>query len=257
MPVTVVPTSWGETPVTTNDSGAGRPVLLLHGGAGPISVARFAEMLVAEGDARVIVPIHPGFQGTPRPEGLTSVRGLGELYSELLNTLDLRQVTVIGNSVGGWIAAELAVRQNPRVERVVLADAGGLEVAGHPPADFFSLNLEQVTELSYRHPERFRIDPSRFTDAQRAAMAGNRAALKVYSGAGFTDPTLLGRLSAIRVPTLVVWGAAERIFPREHADAYARAIPGSRLVVIEDAGHLPQMETPEQLLGLVREFRGA
>ena len=89
------------------------------------------------------------------------------------------------------------------------------------------------------------------SDAQKAIMAGNRAALATYGGTTMDDPTLLGRLPAIAVPTLVVWGAADRIIPPAHGHAYADAIPGARLEIIPDAGHLPQLETPKRLLDLI------
>jgi pimeloyl-ACP methyl ester carboxylesterase len=256
MTVTKVTTAVGDVDVTTTETGSGRAFLVLHGGAGPISVGRFAELLAASGDARVITPTHPGFGGTPRPENLTSMAALAAVYSELLNTLQLEEVTVIGNSVGGWIAAELALLQNPRLRKLVLADAGGLRLDASPAPDFFSLTLDQVMALSYRNPEKFRIDPSRLTDQQKAGIAANRAALRVYGGATMDDPTLLDRARGIRVPTLVVWGAADRIIPREHGAAYAAAIPGARLEIVEEAGHLPQLESPEIMVRIVRAFAG-
>lgn len=202
----------------------------------------------------MITPTHPGFGGTPRPDGLTSISGLAQVYSELLNALELEGVTVVGNSIGGWIAAELGLLNNPRVGGLVLADAGGLQLESPPAPDFYSMTLDQVMSLSYRNPEKFRIDPSRLTDQQKAGIAANRAALRVYGGAAMADPSLLGRLPGIRVPTLVVWGAADRMLPREHGEAFVAAIPGARLEIIEEAGHLPQLETPEVMVRVVREF---
>lgn len=256
MTTITVRTSAGEIPLTTNETGAGRPFLVLHGGAGPVSVASFAELLAKAGNAQVIVPVLPGFAGTPRPEGLTTVRGLAEAYSRFLETRDLRDVTLVGSSIGGWVAAELALLQNPRVARTVLVDAGGLVLPGETVPDVLAWPLDQLTERSYRHPERFRIDPSRLSEAQRAAVGANRAAMKIYQGPDRADPTLLGRLPAIRTPTLVVWGAADRVVPREHGETYARAIPGARLEIIEESGHLPTLETPELLVTFVRKFAG-
>jgi pimeloyl-ACP methyl ester carboxylesterase len=91
----------GPVEVTVAEYGSGQPFLLLHGGAGPASVAGFAELLAATHDVRVLVPTHPGFGGTPRPEALHSVPGLAALYQTLLDQLDLAGVTVIGNSIGG------------------------------------------------------------------------------------------------------------------------------------------------------------
>jgi len=182
------------------------------------------------------------------------MRGLALAYTYLLDELDLTGVTVIGNSVGGWIAAEMAIHASPRVSRVVLVDAGGLEVAGHPAADFFSLTPDQVTEMAYHQPDRFRVDVSALPEQAKAAIAGNRAALQAYTAQGMTDPSLLGQLSSVRVPVLVVWGAADRIYPPEHGEAFAKAIPGAQLVVLDEAGHLPQLEVPTALLAAVLDF---
>jgi pimeloyl-ACP methyl ester carboxylesterase len=243
----------GPVPIDVTEYGAGRPFLLLHGGAGPQSVAGFAETLAAAG-TRVIVPVHPGFGGTARPEYLHDMGGLALTYASLLEELDLAGVTVIGNSIGGWIAAEMAVHASPRIIGVVLADAGGLELADHPAADFFSLTPDQVTELAYYQPEKFRVDVAALPEQAKAAMAGNRAALQAYTAAGATDPSLLGRLGSVRVPVLVVWGAADRIYPPEHGEAFVKAIPDARLVVLDQAGHLPQLEAPSALLAAVLDF---
>jgi pimeloyl-ACP methyl ester carboxylesterase len=243
----------GPVQVEVTEDGAGRPFLLLHGGAGPQSVAGFGELLAAQG-ARAIVPVHPGFGGTPRPEQLHSMRELALIYLQLLDQLDLAGVTVIGNSVGGWIAAEMAIHASPRIAGVVLVDAGGLEVRDHPAADFFALTPDQVTDLAYYRPEKFRVDVAALPDQAKAAMAGNRAALQAYTAAGMTDPELLGQLSSVRVPALVVWGAADRIYPPEHGEAFAKAIPGAQLIVLDEAGHLPQLETPQALLAAVLDF---
>ncbi len=92
----------------------------------------------------MITPTHPGFAGTVRPDALHSVGGLAALYAALLDELDLTDVIVVGNSIGGWIAAEMALLHSPRVGSVILVDAAGIEVPGHPVADFFSLTLDQV-----------------------------------------------------------------------------------------------------------------
>ena len=122
----------GPVPVTVTQRGEGRPFLLLHGGAGSQSVDGFAELLSTAEPARVLTPLHPGFGGTPRPEGLDSMPGLAKLYVQLIGDLGLTGVTVIGNSIGGWIAAEIALLGSPRVSDVILVDAGGLRIEDHP-----------------------------------------------------------------------------------------------------------------------------
>jgi pimeloyl-ACP methyl ester carboxylesterase len=248
--------SRGDVEVTLGDVGQGRPVLLLHGGAGPRSVASFAQLLGGNG-YHVFFPTHPGFDGTPRPEWLSSPRGLAEVYAILLDQLGLRSVTVIGSSIGGWIAAELAVRGSPRLAGMVLVDGVGIVVEGHPVADPFSLTLDQLTELSYHDPARFRIDLSAFTDAQKQGIAANRTALGVYGGRQSTgDPTLLGRLGSVKVPTLVIWGESDRVADVAYGRTYASAIPGARFHLLSGTGHMPQLEAPDKLLAAVRAFTG-
>ena len=204
----------------------------------------------------MITPTHPGFAGTSRPAALASMRGLAALYAALLDELDLTDVTLVGNSIGGWIAAEIAVLQSPRVSTAVLVDAVGIEVSGHPVADFFSLTLDQVTHLSYYEPDKFRIDFATLPPAVQAAMPGNRASLATYAGTTFADPSLAGRLAAITVPTLVAWGEADRICDPDYGRAYAAAIPKAQFRLLTRTGHLPQLETPDQLLDAVWDFTG-
>ena len=258
MPTTTVPVpDLGTVEVTLTDRGSGRPVLLLHGGAGPQSVTAFADRLADEHGVRVLVPTHPGFAGTPRPGPLGTVRQLGAVYAALLDTLDLTGVAVVGNSLGGWTAAELALVHSPRVTGLALVDAVGIDVPGHPVADFFSLTFPELARLSYADPERFRIDPASMPPAAQAAMAGNRATLAVYAGTAMTDPGLRERLAAVAVPTVVVWGEADGIVDVEVGRAFAAAVPGARLELLPGTGHLPQLESPDRLLAALAPLLGS
>jgi pimeloyl-ACP methyl ester carboxylesterase len=245
---------YGTVEVSVTDKGEGRPFLLLHGGGGPLTVNGFADLLAAQRPARVIAPTHPGFGGTPRPDSLATVRGLAALYIGLLAELDLRDVTVIGNSIGGWIAAEMALLDANRISSFVLVDAVGIEVPGHPIADFYSLTPRQLAEFSYHDPDRFGIDPSKLSPEALKTMAGNRAALAVYSGTSMKDASLNERLAGVTTPTLVVWGDSDRIADPDYGRAFADAIPGGRYQLLRDTGHLPQIETPGQLLDAVWAF---
>ncbi len=249
-----VPTSFGDVPLSADDRGSGRPVVLLHGGAGPASVAGFADLLADATGTRVITPVHPGFGGTPRPEALTSVQGLAEVFAGLLEVLELDDATVIGNSIGGWITAELAIRRPSRLGRIVLVDAVGIELEGHPVSN--DLEPAQLVARSWFDPSKApSLDPSALPPAARAIFAGNRAALGLYGGT-MVDPTLLGRLGAIDVPALAVWGEADRIADPDTGRAFAAAIPGARFELLPGTGHVPQLETPDLLLEALRPFVG-
>jgi pimeloyl-ACP methyl ester carboxylesterase len=242
----------GPVDVTVEEHGEGQPFLLLHGGGGPDTTARFGELLATSEHQRVLNPVHPGFGGTPRPESLHTVGGLAALYVALLDQLGLDDVTVAGNSIGGWIAAEMAILNSPRISRVILIDAVGIEVPGHPVVDFFSLRMDQVFPLSFRNPAPFAIDPATLPPAAQQIAAANRATLAIYSGTAMSDPTLLGRLAAVEIPTLVLWGDSDQIVTPEYGRAWAGAIPKARFELLTDTGHLPQIETPGQLLEAIR-----
>jgi len=243
----------GAVEVSFTERGSGPPVVLLHGGAGPMSVVPWAELLARTGPARVVTPTHPGFMGTPRPEALADIPGLARVYATLIRALDLDGAVIIGNSIGGWVAAELALQAPALVDKLVLVDAVGIEVPGHPVADAFSLSLEELGRLSYHDPQRFAIDPSKLTAEQKAMFAANVATLGVYAGA-MMDAALRTRLAAIARPTLVVWGEADRVADIAYGRAYAQAIPGARFELLAGAGHLPQIETPELLAQAIQPF---
>jgi pimeloyl-ACP methyl ester carboxylesterase len=234
--------------VSVSSYGAGRPVLLLHGGAGPQSMTGFAEQLAAAHNVNALVPIHPGFGGTDRPSTLAGIRSLAELYDDLIDVLDLHEVTIIGNSIGGWLTAELALLKSPRISDIVLIDAVGIEVPGHPVADFFNLTMDEVFRRSFYNPEPFRVDPASMPPQAQAVAAGNRVALAAYAGESMSDPTLAARLSSLTVPALVLWGASDQIVDADYGRAYAQAIPAARFELLTETGHSPQLETPAQVL---------
>jgi pimeloyl-ACP methyl ester carboxylesterase len=236
-----------------DERGSGRPVLVLHGGAGPQSVAGFAAALAAR--AHVITPTHPGFGGLARPEWFDSVDDLAHAYLELLERLDLRDVTLIGFSIGGWIASELAVRDSSRLGHIILVVAGGIQVEGQTIADVFSLTPDQLSALSFHNPAAFRIDPASLSPEHVAARAANFQALAVCSRKqGMADPKLRRRLGRVTIPALVVWGESDGVVSPDYGRAFARSFPQARFELIPGAGHMAQLEQPERLLKPVGEF---
>ena len=236
--------------LTFDDRGSGPAVLVLHGGGGPLTVARFVEAMSTH--ARVIAPVHPGFAGTPRPERFDRVEQIADAYAALLARLDLHDVLVVGFSIGGWIANALALRAGDRLRGLVLVNGAGVMVDGEPCADVFSLTPQQLSALSYHDPARFGIDPATLTDTQKTGMAANMRTLAVYGRArDMGDPALRARLASVRLPVLVVWGASDRVVTPAYGRAVAASFPNARLEIIERCGHMPQIEQPERLLELV------
>jgi pimeloyl-ACP methyl ester carboxylesterase len=237
-----------------DERGNGRPVLVLHGGGGPQTVVGLASALSR--DAHVLFPTHPGFAGEPRPEWFDSIDDLAIAYLDLLERLDLRDVLVIGNSMGGWIASTMALRDTTHVlGGLVLVDAVGIQVDGHPIADASSLTPDELAALTFHNPAAFRVDPATVSPEQARARAANIQALYVYDqGLNMSDPKLRRRLRRVSIPALVAWGESDRVADPEYGRAYAQSLPNARFELIPEAGHLPQLEQPERLLNLVWEF---
>jgi pimeloyl-ACP methyl ester carboxylesterase len=248
----------GPVQVTVAEHDGARPYLLLHGGGGPATMSAFAALLATRGHARVLLPTHPGFDGTARPESLSDVRSLAQLYTGLLDQLDLDDVTVIGSSLGGWVAAELALLGSPRVTRVVVVNGVGIEVEGHPMTDVSGLSPVELARISFHDPSRSPAlansapaNPGAASPANPGAASGpgpDIRALVAYAGRTMSDPGLRERLAKVAVPVLVVWGESDGIVDLEYGRAYAGAVPGARFLPIPESGHLPTVETPERLL---------
>jgi pimeloyl-ACP methyl ester carboxylesterase len=181
---------------------------------------------------------------------------LAALYVSLLDDLDLRDVTLVGNSIGGWITVEMALTRSPRISGIVLIDAVGIEVAGKPVADFFTMGYDEFLERAFRNPDPFRMNPTSLPPAAQAAMAANRSALATYTGGQMNDPALAERLGGLEIPTLVLWGESDRIADPEYGRAYAESIPKARFQILADVGHLPQVEDPHAVLRAVWDSEG-
>ncbi|MEU9347686.1 alpha/beta hydrolase [Streptomyces sp. NPDC048278] len=244
--------------VTIDEYGAnteGTGVLLLHGGAGPRTMTGLAAALSEH--VYAVTPTHPGFDGTPRPAWCDSVADLAVAYLDLLDSLDLTEVMVIGNSIGGWIAAEMALRDTKgRIGALTLLNAVGIHanMQVNQVIDPRTLPPQAVTKLSFANAA-FRPDFSTFTDEQRAAAAANQQTLAVYGGPGFTyDPKLRGRLHRITLPVLVAWGEEDGIANPVYGRGYAESFPDGRFVPIPDAGHFPQIEQLGATLDAIGDF---
>ena len=234
--------------------GSGPAALVLHGGGGPATVAPIAAHLA--GDHLVITPTLPGWNGTERPESFTRVSDLANAYLGLLAELGLSDVLVVGSSLGGWIAVDMATRDTAGlVGALVVIDGAGIVVPSEPMPDFFSFTPLQIAEHSWYDPSKFLFDPSSLPPEAQAVQRANMASMAVYAGDPYmNDPSLPERLPDITAKTLLVWGASDRVFTPGYGRAYAELIPGSRFELIEEAGHLPHLEQPQTTLAAIDAF---
>ncbi|MQY21458.1 alpha/beta fold hydrolase [Nocardia macrotermitis] len=240
----------GPIEITLEDRDRSRPYLLLHGGGGVATMTGFADLLAERTHSRVLLPIHPGFGGTPKATELTGVAALAAAYVAMLEQLDLMDVTVVGNSFGGWLAAEIALHESPRVSGAVIIDGIGIEVPGHPLTDVSGLSRAELLAHSYHDPRKAPVPPSNGDTGPSPDVR----ALIGYTGPAMSDPALAERLGELDLPVHVLWGESDRIADAEYGKAYAAAIHGSTFTVLPRTGHLPQIETPEELLGAMLDL---
>ncbi len=235
--------------------GNGAPLVFLHGAGGHTGWRPFMETLSREFD--VIAPEHPGFGQSDDPPWLDTVADLAYFHLDLLAALGLDRVHLMGTSLGGWIAAEMAVRNTARLQSLTLVCAVGVTANGEPIPDIFRMPVEENLRRYFADPE---MATRRLADLGRgdqSIVAKNRATVvRLAYDPRFHNPHLPKWLHRIDVPTLLVWGARDGLVPPEFGDAYHALIPGSRLVVLDGAGHAPFDEQEAAFLAAFREFAG-
>lgn len=239
-------------------SGKGDPLVYLHSAVGETLWLPFHQELSDDFD--VIAPAHPGFGLSSGYEEIGDIEDVVFHYLDLFETLNLERFNLVGSSLGGWIAAEFAVRYPDRVDHLVLADAAGLWLDEWPIPDFFARlqNLPALRALLLSKPDSFfgellfpaESDDERFEMALKAMQTTARLGWNPF----MHNPKLRKRLRRITSPTLVLWGADDKLLPPAYAEAFHEAIPGSTLKIIEDCGHLPMFEQEAEFVESVRTF---
>jgi pimeloyl-ACP methyl ester carboxylesterase len=230
------------------DRGAGRPTLFLHPGIGLDPQSPVLEQLARGG--RVLAPFHPGFGSTPAPKSITTVSDISYLYLDLMEAYDLRDTLVVGVGLGAWIAAEIAIKSTERISSLVLANAIGIKVGDRETRDIpdiWAITAQQFDELAYFDPNVAKRDYKALPEGVAFAAARAREANARYCWSPYMhNPKLKNWLHRIRIPTLCLWGTADRIVSESYARAFCAAIPGAQFETIERAGHFPHVEQPEE-----------
>jgi pimeloyl-ACP methyl ester carboxylesterase len=241
------------------EGGDGPPVLYLHG-AGTYWWLPGHDRLAAR--RHVYLPAHPGFGDSTGAEDIEDIEDLVFHTLDVLDELALERVDVVGLSLGGWCAVELALRQPQRVNRLVLVDAAGLRLRDVPTPDLFLATPAESRELLFADPKG-PIAMAAIPDTPPAPekmvyiLRGREAAARLLWNPHVRYRKLMSRLDRVKRPTLVVWGAQDRLFPLPYGEAFARGIPGAKLVTIDRCGHLPPVEQPERFAEAVLDFLNA
>lgn len=240
--------------ITFMRGGAGRPLLILHGASDAGQWFPSMADLAARHD--VITPEHPGFGASDTPDWLDTIPDLANFYLDFLDQLDLTSVDLVGFDLGGWIAAELAVRNSRRLASLTLVGAAGVCVKDVEQIDPFLRTDEQSICDLFHDPKGAEemLQRLKRPELEDIALKNQTTTAKlIWQPRGY-DPHLHKWLHRIEVPTLLVWGANDRLYPQDYALAYQRLIPGSKVVIIPDCGHLPHVEQRQAFVAALEGF---
>ena len=234
------------------DGGRGEPLVVLHHSTGNPGWLPFHEQLAAS--FHVFVPDMPGYGQSERPEWARDARDLAILVNQLIDKLDLGRITLVGTGFGGFVAAELASMNQGRLKALVLIGAAGIQPEEGEILDQMLTDYKDYIEAGFR-------DAAAYEAALGDDAAGQFKELWDFSRemtARVTwKPYMFNRrlpplLAEVKTPTLVIWGTEDRIVPPICGAQYARALANARLVQVQGAGHLVEMEEPERVAELIR-----
>jgi pimeloyl-ACP methyl ester carboxylesterase len=238
------------------ERGQGRPLVFLHAGEGLWPDRPWLDLLAKR--YRVIAPSHPGYGASPLPDWLGSVEDLAYLYLDLADALGLEDAILLGACLGGWVAAEMMVRSTRRFSRLVLVDPVGIKVRGRDDrdiADMHAMPRAEYLKLAWADPAKGEVDFTQMPEAELAAIVRGREAFALYGWKPYMhNPRLRRWLHRIDRPTLLLWGAQDRIVTPAYGEGWAREIAGAKLAVIPNAGHFPHWEQPEAFVHQLSAF---
>jgi pimeloyl-ACP methyl ester carboxylesterase len=259
----------GGKSIEIHQDGSGPPLLYIHGiwdihtlQADPFP---FHEQLAEK--YTVTMPVHPGCGESTGMSDITEIEDLAFHYLDLLDALEIKQATVVGFSLGGWIATEMAVRNPERIGQLVLIDSAGLQVPGTLVGDLFMYVLhrdggvmQELRELLFKDPDStiaHEIIPDGRVNIPDEVLRYKSVTLAARVGwepPYLFDKKLLGRLHRITSPTLVLWGEQDRLIPMANGQAYVDNIPQASLQIVKDAGHSTIIEQPEACVERIAAF---
>ena len=234
--------------------GAGSPLVFLHGATGAPVILPFMEKLAQRFD--VLVPEHPVDGCTDEPEWLENIHDVAYFYLDFIKHLQLEDIVLIGGSLGGWIAMEMAVRDTSRLRNLILVGPAGIPARGVEPADIFLLPPEEVVRRLY-HDEKLaqqRLAEPLSAEAIDIGLKNRHTTARLGWEPRLHDPFLPKWLHRIDVPVKIIWGKEDRILPVKFLEEYKRLMPRAEVDVFDNCGHLPQAEMADRFVDSVVRF---
>jgi pimeloyl-ACP methyl ester carboxylesterase len=249
----------GDVDLELHRGGKGPTLLFLHGGGGFDPKAPFAASLARDFD--LVAPLHPGFGTSSLPFWMDSVDDFVHVQLDLMERLDLRDVILVGASLGGWVAADLATKNASRIRKIILVSPVGIKVGPRDKLDIpdiFATSADDLLKLTSAEPEKRRPNYAAMSDEQLRVIARNKETMALVAWEPYMhNPKLRHRLRMIDRPTLFLRGSHDNLVGASYVDAYAKLIPGARVETIANAGHSPQTEQAGDFVARVKAFARA
>lgn len=232
------------------ERGTGRPLLFLHAGEGLGADRPWLDLLAKQ--FRVIAPSHPGWGNSALPDWMGTVDDLAYLYLDLIRDMKLDNLILAGADFGGWVAAEMAARNTRGISALVLVDPVGIKIGAvteRDIADVHSMTRAAAVELAWADPAKGTVDYAALPDDVLAGIARGRESWALFGWKPYMhNPRLKNWLHRIDVPTTLIWGARDRVVTPAYAAAWRERIAGAQIVIIDNAGHFPHWEQPEEFV---------
>ena len=243
--------------VNLRRGGSGATLLYLHGASGAPAVMPFMEKLARQFD--VLVPEHPGFGLSDEPAWLENIHDLAYFYLDLLRALDLKGVHLVGSSLGGWLALEMAVRDTSHIGSLVLVGPAGISVPGIQTGDIFLWAPEQVVRNLFfdQTLAEQRLAEPMTPELLDMTLKNRHTVARLAWEPRLHDPFLHKWLHRIDVPVKIIWGEEDRILPVAYAREFGKLMPRAQVEIVPQCGHLPQAERPDLFCDIVLRFAGA
>jgi pimeloyl-ACP methyl ester carboxylesterase len=246
----------GSVELELHEDGSGAPLLFLHGGQGFLPSQPYVALL-AKG-RRLIAPSHPGFGHSSLPDWLDTPDDIAHIHLELMDRLDLQKVDLVGITLGGWIAAEMATKAPERFRKLALVAPVGVKtgpVEKLDIPDIYAVPQEQVNRWLFLDPAKHVVDPARMSDDELTVMVRNRETMATLVWEPWMhNPKLKHRLQRLAMPTLFLRGESDELVSAAYIERYAKLVPKARIETIANAAHAVQLEQPEALAARILGF---